>query len=81
MNECIGLHQLKVGQKATVVTQRHKGEMRRRLQDIGLVEKSTVECVGKSPFGDPRAYLVCGAVIALRKKDAFDILVCPVKGE
>ena len=42
------------------------GGMRRRLLDIGLVENTPVYCVGKSPGGDPTAYLICGAVIAIR---------------
>ena len=69
-NKMCFLHQLKIGQTATVVKLHHKGSMRRRLQDMGLVEHSTVKCVGKSPFGDPRAYLISDAVIALRRRDA-----------
>ncbi len=74
------LHQLKVGQTATVVKLHHRGSMRRRLQDIGLVENGIVKCVGKSPFGDPSAYLICNAVIALRRQDAAQIEVLR-KGE
>ena len=44
-------------------------DMRRRLQDIGLIEGTVVECVGKSPLGDPCAYVIRGAVIALRSED------------
>lgn len=43
--------------------------------DIGLIENTVIECVGKSPLGDPAAYLIRGAVIAIREKDCFDILV------
>ena len=43
--------------------------MRRRLLDIGLVENTRVECVGQSPSGDPKAFLIRGAVIALRLSD------------
>lgn len=50
-------------------------EMRRRLQDIGMIEGTTVECVGKSPLGDPCAFLIRGAVIALRKEDAGSVMV------
>ncbi|NLF34713.1 MAG: ferrous iron transport protein A [Clostridiales bacterium] len=41
-----------------------------RLLDIGLIQGTRVTCVGKSPFGDPAAYLIRGAVIALRAADA-----------
>ena len=51
------------------------GSMRRRLQDIGLIEGTKVECVQKSPAGDPVAYLIRGAVIALRAEDSAGVLV------
>jgi ferrous iron transport protein A len=38
--------------------------------DLGLTLDTMVEAVQKSPFGDPTAYLVRGAVIALRAEDA-----------
>ena len=60
---------------ATVVSLETKGELRRRLMDIGLVEGTTVECVRKSPAGDPKAYLIRGAVIALRNEDAATIIM------
>lgn len=49
--------------------------MRRRLFDLGLVEKTRIECIGRSPFGDPTAYLIRGAVIALRREDCNGIFV------
>jgi Fe2+ transport system protein FeoA len=33
--------------------------------------------VGRSPWGDPSAYRIRGAVIAIRRADAADILVIP----
>ena len=51
--------------------------MRRRLQDIGLVKNTCVRCLGRSPGGDPSAYLIRGAVIAIRAADCRDILICP----
>lgn len=46
------------------------GDVRRRLQDIGLIRGTAVVCLGKSPLGDPTAYRIRGAVMALRRKDA-----------
>ena len=51
------------------------GSIRGRLLDIGLVEDTEVECLGRSPAGDPCAYLIRGAVIAIRSEDCRDILV------
>jgi ferrous iron transport protein A len=43
--------------------------------DIGLVENTPVECLGRSPGGDPSAYLIRGAVIAIRADDCRGITV------
>ena len=69
------LNDIAPGEKARVVAQSTAGGIRRRLLDIGLVEGTEVECVGKSPCGDPRAYLIRGAVIALRAEDCKKIAV------
>jgi ferrous iron transport protein A len=34
-----------------------------------------VECVGESPAGDPKAFLIRGAVIALRSEDSKKVIV------
>lgn len=69
------LAELKMGQKAVISELVSFSDMRRRLQDIGLIEGTLVECVGKSPLGDPAAYLIRGAVIALRSEDSGKVLV------
>ena len=51
------------------------GSMRRRLLDMGLIEGTRVSCLQKSPAGDPVAYLIRGAVVALRSEDSSQILV------
>jgi ferrous iron transport protein A len=75
------LDQIQVGESATVSALWHSGSMRRRLQDIGLIQNTTVECVGRSPAGDPSAYLIRGAVIAIRASDASKICVEPLTKE
>ncbi len=54
------------------------GSLRRRLLDIGLVEGTDVSCLQRSPAGDPVAYLIRGAVIAIRSEDSANILVEPM---
>lgn len=63
------------GEKALVSGMYSQGGMRRRLRDMGLVEGAEVECLMKSPLGDPVAYLIKGAVIALRREDAASVTV------
>ncbi|WP_143319701.1 FeoA family protein [Clostridium sp. HBUAS56010] len=75
MKEKISLSNLKRGQKAVILKLAAYDDMRRRLQDIGLIEGTIVECLGKSPLGDPTAFLIRGAVIALRSEDAGRVLI------
>lgn len=75
MNTNHTLHTLTIGEKAVVERLCNSGSMRRRLLDIGLTEGTRVTCVGRSPSGDPAAYLIRGAVIAIRDTDAADILI------
>ena len=43
--------------------------------DLGFVPGGAVTALQESPWGDPVAYAVCGAVIALRRADARHIAV------
>ena len=69
------LSDISPGTSAFVKTVCTDPAMRRRLFDIGLVPGTRVTCVGKSPMGDPAAFLIRGAVIALRLKDCKNIAV------
>lgn len=62
------LFSLKVGQKCRINKILINDSIKCRLIDIGLIPESVVECVGESPLGDPKAFLIRGAVIALRKE-------------
>lgn len=67
------LKDMKPGEKAIIRCSNAKGSIRRRFLDIGLIENTRVECIGRSPLGDPAAFLIRGAVIAIRKKDCEKI--------
>lgn len=75
MDEYISLNQIKQGETAAAVRISGDAGMVCRLTDMGLVENAPIECVGRSPLGDPSAYLICGAVIAIRAADAAKITV------
>ncbi|NCB63119.1 MAG: ferrous iron transport protein A [Clostridia bacterium] len=70
MLEQSSLCALRDGESAYVKNVAGESAMRRRLLDIGLIPGTRVTCQGHSPAGDPAAYLIRGAVIALRSKDA-----------
>lgn len=75
MAKTTSLSQMKIGECAVVERLLIHGSMRRRLLDLGLCENARVKCVGKSPLGDPSAYLICGAVIAIRAADGRGVIV------
>ena len=52
-----------------------EGSVKKRICDMGLVEGTYVECVGRSPAKDPAAYRIRGAVVAIREADGRDIWV------
>lgn len=49
--------------------------MHRRFLDVGLVIGTRVVCVGKSPLGDPKAFLIRGTKVAIRDRDAKGIIL------
>ena len=71
------LYEICPGQRAKVRNVNAPASLRQRLLDLGLVPDTVIECVGRSPGGDPSAYLIRGAVIALRRKDCGAITVWP----
>lgn len=74
----ISLNTLSVGEQAYVNKLGFGSNDRRRMQDIGLIDGTRVECLGKAISGDPAAYLIRGAVIALRSEDAAKIAVSKI---
>jgi ferrous iron transport protein A len=64
------LSELKVGEEAVIAEMMTEN---RRLKDMGLVVGTKTKCLLKSPLGDPAAYRVRGAVVAIRNDDACKI--------
>lgn len=64
------LNELKVGDEAVVMEMNSDN---RRLQDLGLVTGTKIKCVLRSPLGEPAAYRIRGAIMAIRKEDAIKI--------
>ena len=49
--------------------------LQNRLEDLGLTPGLRIRCLHRAPFGDPSAYEVLGAAIALRRSDTKKILL------
>ena len=69
------LDQLPIGGAATVAALSFTGAKRRRMLDLGFIPGAPVSALQATPWGDPVAYGVRGAVIALRREDARRILI------
>lgn len=80
MTDIIPISSLRIGESGVVKVLFAEENIKRRLLDIGLIEGTKISCVLKSPSGDPLAYLIRGAVIALRKEDTAKILVDTKEG-
>jgi len=79
MSNTITMNKLEAGQSAEVVALKTEGDMRRRFMDLGLIEGTSVVCLGQSPAGDPKAFLIKGAVIAIREEDSSSVIVKHLK--
>lgn len=73
------LSALPVGESGYMMENRAQSAIERRLTDLGLVRGTRVTCVMRGPAGDPAAYLIRGALIAIRKADAAAISLIPAR--
>jgi DtxR family Mn-dependent transcriptional regulator len=55
-----------------------RGYLRQRLLDLGLTSGARVSVASENAFGDPRAYRIRGALIALRREQAGFVIVRPL---
>lgn len=71
----IPLSTIGIGSRCQIVSLNLHGLLRRRILDLGMVPGTPVQCIRKSPAGDPVAYMVRDTLIALRSEDASQINV------
>jgi ferrous iron transport protein A len=76
--EGMALADLPPGTPAKVLSLEAEGALRRRLLDLGLVAGTQVSAIGRSPSGDPTAYRIRGAVMALRAEVTGQVRVLPL---
>ncbi|MDQ7024131.1 MAG: FeoA family protein [Anaerolineae bacterium] len=67
------LDQLKIGQEAVITKLVCTGITRRRMMDLGILPGTHLQAEFISPLGDPIAYRVREALIALRHEQASQI--------
>ncbi len=71
----IPMRQLKVNQKACIVSVAARGELGRRIRDMGLVPGTEIAIVGQAPLKDPVAIRLRGFTMSLRNSEADHIVV------
>ncbi|MCK9408115.1 MAG: metal-dependent transcriptional regulator [Bacteroidetes bacterium] len=71
------LSSLGIGEEATVlsISKAMRGYQRRRLMDLGVVPGTTIRAEMQSASGDPTAYNIRGALVALRQQHADMIFI------
>lgn len=69
------LDQLTNKNTATIISLTSAGLNRRRMMDLGILPGTKIEIEITSPLGDPVAYRIRGAVIALRREQAREIQI------
>ena len=74
MTECT-LADLKIFDKGEVLRIAIKGDMRRRLLDMGLIKGTCFQVVRVAPLGDPIEIFLKGFYLSLRKEEAEHIIV------
>lgn len=72
------LSELKLGTVAVINTINCNDAIKNRIFDFGIITNEKIKALYKSPFGDPTAYLVKNAVVALRNSDSYYIMVTPI---
>ena len=69
------LSRLPLGRSARILSLSAPEPLKGRLMDLGFVPGSEIRPLFAAPLGDPRAYLICDTVIALRQRDAAHVAV------
>lgn len=78
MEHELHLCDLPVGSMGKVTRLLAIGLPRRRMLDLGLIPGTKVECIRHSPLGDPTAFNIRGAIIALRYEESQQVLIKPL---
>lgn len=69
------INDLKLGDKACIQCILGDSRLVKRLNALGCTKGCMVELTHKAPFGDPIVFSLRGYSMAIRKKDAMNILV------
>ena len=75
MKRIINMRQMSVNQKGIIKKISAKGEMGRRIREMGLVPETPIQIQGRAPLKAPVAVKVRDFVLTLRNNEANYIMV------
>ncbi|RLB08354.1 MAG: iron transporter FeoA [Deltaproteobacteria bacterium] len=75
MKKLINMRQMSVNQRGVIKKITAKGEMGRRIREMGLVPETPIQIQGRAPLKDPVAVKVRDFVLTLRNNEASYITV------
>ncbi|MFH2057985.1 MAG: FeoA family protein [Pseudomonadota bacterium] len=73
--EKINLRQMSVDQTGIITRVKAKGELGRRLRDMGLIPGKEIKVQGRAPLYDPVSLRIMGFTLTLRNNEADHIEV------
>lgn len=75
MKQITTLDKIDLKRSVTVIRLDVDGYKRRSFINVGILPGTQIQKVRISPLGEPAAYMIRGALIALRPEDAAKIIV------
>lgn len=69
------LNNLNLEETAYIIENNIKNENKKLLTNLGITKNSKIKYLYKSPFNDPKAYLVKNIILAIRNEDAKNIMI------
>ena len=75
MKKILTMREMSKNQKGIVKRVSARGDMGRRIREMGLVPTATIEIQGRAPLKDPVAVKIRDYVLTLRNNEADLILV------
>lgn len=76
----IPMRKMKINQQGTIKSVTARGELGKRIRDMGVLPGSEFMIVGKAPLYDPVALKLRGFTLTLRNSEA-DYILCEVEDE
>jgi ferrous iron transport protein A len=75
MSKMKRLHEMEPGEKGRITAVSPCGTLRGRMMEMGLVKGAELKVIRLAPSGDPVEVLLRGYSLALRKKEAVNVIL------